>query len=201
MVHKSLICASSPFFKAACSGTWKESEEKVVRLPEQLPDSFEVYLHMLYTQEFDVWGDDKEAFLETCKDRANGNGTNLFDRMLHHFVLGDVLRDVHFCNKVVDGLVEAIERLRFIPAGSTIRKHWDNLPSNCTMRRVLIDCAATTAEYEPMVQLAADYPHGFIIGIALAGIRDRNVAQKDRPFIKRRKCDYHEHISEEDKCA
>ena len=201
VVHKSLICASSAFFKAACSGTWKENEEKIVRLPEQLPESFEVYLHMLYTGTFDIWGDDEEALIATCKDTANGKSTNLFNRIISCFVLGDVTRDARFCNRAVDGLIESMNKVNCVPGPTVISKHWDNLPSGCAMRRLLVDCVAHSVSYDHMVERAEQFPQSFITGVALAGVRDRNLALKDKVYARKSKCYYHEHVSDEDRCA
>ncbi|KAL1642373.1 hypothetical protein SLS58_005447 [Diplodia intermedia] len=50
-VHRTLICAFSPFFAAACRGPWKENRSGVVALPEQDPATFELYVKWLYTGE------------------------------------------------------------------------------------------------------------------------------------------------------
>ncbi|EME86766.1 uncharacterized protein MYCFIDRAFT_194727 [Pseudocercospora fijiensis CIRAD86] len=38
-IHEDVICASSAFFKAACSNTWKENQEKTVKLPTADPNA------------------------------------------------------------------------------------------------------------------------------------------------------------------
>lgn len=33
-VHKSVVCPACPFFKAACTGDWKEAGAGIIELPE-----------------------------------------------------------------------------------------------------------------------------------------------------------------------
>ncbi|KAF2869128.1 hypothetical protein BDV95DRAFT_112896 [Massariosphaeria phaeospora] len=47
-VHKDLICSRSEFFRTCMNGKWKESEDKIVKLPEEDPKVFERYLQSLY---------------------------------------------------------------------------------------------------------------------------------------------------------
>lgn len=48
IVHQGLVCKHSEFFKAALKGSWRESEEKVVKFPEDEPELFEYWLELLY---------------------------------------------------------------------------------------------------------------------------------------------------------
>ncbi|KAH3941401.1 hypothetical protein HBH53_201020 [Parastagonospora nodorum] len=48
-VHESLIMARSAFFKKALSGNWTEARSRHVNLPEDDPQTFENYVHHLYT--------------------------------------------------------------------------------------------------------------------------------------------------------
>jgi len=46
---KALLVHHSPFFRAACDGQFKEAAEKCVRLPEEDPDIFKLFVSYLYT--------------------------------------------------------------------------------------------------------------------------------------------------------
>lgn len=46
-----MITSRSPFFKKAISGEWQESADRHVKLPEDEPAIFKIYLHFLYTGE------------------------------------------------------------------------------------------------------------------------------------------------------
>lgn len=47
-VHEDLICSRSEFFKNAMNGSWRESDERMIPLPEDEPGTFALYLSLLY---------------------------------------------------------------------------------------------------------------------------------------------------------
>lgn len=53
-VYRNVICNSSPFFKAALSGTFKEADESKVVLPEDDPEVFEQFLQWIYTKAYNL---------------------------------------------------------------------------------------------------------------------------------------------------
>lgn len=48
-VHEASLKARSPFFVSALSTAWKEGREGIVKLPEDRPETVELYLKHLYT--------------------------------------------------------------------------------------------------------------------------------------------------------
>lgn len=48
IVHEELICESSEFFRKALAGNWKETQDRIVKLPEDDPDMFALYLQAVY---------------------------------------------------------------------------------------------------------------------------------------------------------
>jgi hypothetical protein len=49
VAHEGIICARSEFFRRAMNGNWTESNEKLVKLHEDDPRAFGVYLNHVYT--------------------------------------------------------------------------------------------------------------------------------------------------------
>jgi len=47
-VHEDLICPRNEFFRKAMNGQWKESEKRMVPLPEDEAAVFSLYLKLLY---------------------------------------------------------------------------------------------------------------------------------------------------------
>ncbi|KAH6723393.1 hypothetical protein BKA61DRAFT_10539 [Leptodontidium sp. MPI-SDFR-AT-0119] len=47
-VHKSVLCETSPFFKATCKPEWMKPEDKVVRLPEDNVDAIRAMIYWMY---------------------------------------------------------------------------------------------------------------------------------------------------------
>ncbi len=54
VAHESVLCATSGFFRDSLSGDWLEGKERVVRLPEQSHEAFNVYLTWLYRNTIDL---------------------------------------------------------------------------------------------------------------------------------------------------
>lgn len=104
-VIKNEICARSEFFKAACSDRWntnKPIEPIVVKLPDDDPHIFDIYLCCLYKDRVDIG--DEEGLLpgedgELCDaDRSE-------QRLARAYVLADKLRDVVSANLFIDNLI------------------------------------------------------------------------------------------------
>ena len=51
-LHKTLLCHHSTFFDAAFNGEFKEGKSGELRLPEETPDSFDLFVHWLYRGSF-----------------------------------------------------------------------------------------------------------------------------------------------------
>jgi hypothetical protein len=47
-VHEAILRKSSPFFDKAIGGGWKESAERIVRLPSEPPEIMRIYVYWLY---------------------------------------------------------------------------------------------------------------------------------------------------------
>ncbi|KAM0152803.1 hypothetical protein ACHAQE_006732 [Botrytis cinerea] len=51
-VHKDLICYTSPFFRAAFTSGFRETETGIIKLPETDTEIFDLFMGWLYTREF-----------------------------------------------------------------------------------------------------------------------------------------------------
>jgi hypothetical protein len=60
-VHQHLICPRSEFFKNAMKEEWKEAQERKVNLSEDEPDTFALYLELLYVSRAQQEFNDSEA--------------------------------------------------------------------------------------------------------------------------------------------
>jgi len=97
MVYKSFATKSSKSSKslqAALNGSWKESQEQRITLPDTEPVDFEVYLEWLYTGQL--------VPRDTKTDADDGCGTMRCLMAVLLYILGNFLDDTKFCNKVID---------------------------------------------------------------------------------------------------
>lgn len=102
MVHKGIITKNSTFFEAACSERWQKSGSEPIRLPDDDPDVFEMYLDALYRGEV--------RFSEI--DDSVGESGGLFEkdpavaRLMCMWIVTDKLGDERITKLVMDCLHE-----------------------------------------------------------------------------------------------
>ncbi|KAF2686703.1 hypothetical protein K458DRAFT_252646, partial [Lentithecium fluviatile CBS 122367] len=96
-VHKNLLRDSSPFFKAASSNDWLESETRLVTLPEGEPLAFKLYAQWLYTGRLHV---------EYNKGETEGANNKSWDALIDGYLLGEYLQDTMYRDQLVDAIVK-----------------------------------------------------------------------------------------------
>ncbi|KAJ5979082.1 hypothetical protein N7501_002424 [Penicillium viridicatum] len=84
----------------AISGSWKESEEQTLNLPEDDPNIFALYSHWLYIGQIPVI-----VQSGTKEEVANDNYKEYYD-LVKAFVLGDKLLDDEFRNSTIQAIIE-----------------------------------------------------------------------------------------------
>jgi hypothetical protein len=117
-----VVCSTSKFFKAACSASWKEGQEGIVRLPTTKPSVFEMYVDWIYFSEI--------------ASKVTGTLTGpLFDL----FLLGDMVDDRDVRNKVMDALQANNRKTLTSPSPSDIRYVWENTSEGSMLRKWVLD--------------------------------------------------------------
>ena len=127
-VHEKLIRESSPFLNKAMSGEWRESSEDAVKLPEDEPEIFGVYVHWLYYGTMPVIGN--SPFLEYL-NLAKG------------YILGDKLLDTRYQDATIHAIIERSvtphEDKLWYPLTSTIEHAYNNTGESAKIRKLLVD--------------------------------------------------------------
>ncbi|KAK3062100.1 hypothetical protein LTS18_004822 [Coniosporium uncinatum] len=121
-MHKDLVSNSSLFFKAAINGNWKESEEGIVRLSEDAPETFDIYYKWLYFGKLFV-----EFEGDTTYTDGKRTSNKLLPRLTTLYQLGDKFQDHRFENAVMDALIDSVTELKAYPVGQA-RDVYDSLP-------------------------------------------------------------------------
>ncbi|TKA63353.1 hypothetical protein B0A55_10076 [Friedmanniomyces simplex] len=111
-VHKDIICQSSDFFVAACSKAWAEGKEGTIRLPTVEPDTVKLYIHWIYTDtiDLDILGNDP---------KLPGNSSLQSTQFTRLYVAADMFLDKAMKNKVMDTILERIDRGDWAPSLNT----------------------------------------------------------------------------------
>jgi hypothetical protein len=135
-VHIALITERSDFFKKALIREWKEAAEKVVKLPDDDPEVFAIYLHHLYTGELAVKPEEQyyaaDDYVKTYQDFA------------HLYVFAEKVQDIGTKNAVIRAMLDAgrivlPNRANICPGSNIIRIIYKGTPAGCPARRLLVD--------------------------------------------------------------
>lgn len=97
-IHENLLRKASPFFEAALSRDWKESQETVVKLPNGFAPSFQVFTQWLYANR--VYA---KCVLDGYSDLNEGVGWAI---SVSSYLLGDYLQVSEFKDAVIDSIID-----------------------------------------------------------------------------------------------
>ncbi|KAL9625929.1 MAG: hypothetical protein Q9204_007722 [Flavoplaca sp. TL-2023a] len=126
-IHWGLLTSKSTFFNAALTGFWRESSDDTVRLVEEVPELFAIYVVWIYNQDWTMDNDGNKHSLDT------------YCRL---YVLANVLGSEALENLIIDQI-----RRYFAPGGvgipnSTIYYIYDTTLPESPLRRLLVDVMA-----------------------------------------------------------
>ncbi|CRL25582.1 BTB/POZ fold [Penicillium camemberti] len=179
-VHESVLCASSQFFKAAMSGSWKESKERTIELPEDDPKAFSIYSHWLYFAEI-------PGILEAAKkgESAKKSAQKYYD-LVSAYVLGDKLLDAKFQNSVIDAIVETCSKADskdgkvYFPDANAVSHAYNNTTKSSNIRKMLVALYLNAAGAE---WLSEEHPKEFLFSVAEGFAKTRRL-RSVKSFIK-----------------
>ncbi|SMR62074.1 unnamed protein product [Zymoseptoria tritici ST99CH_1E4] len=200
VVHENYICRKSAFFKAACSKKWVEGRDRVVRLPEILPQTFRVYLDWTYTDRFSLQavksslgtGCFKDHGVECTRENCLVRARLLqFERC---YIAAKYLMDDPLHVVVIDGMREWMitkNQERF--ADQVIELAWSETERGCGLQRVVLDGYLAKIEAADVRGvLEAKFPE-FVVDLAarLVELRRNGFTEVSQYTVD--KCYYHDH--------
>jgi hypothetical protein len=129
-IHENLVTARSEFVRVALSRDWKEARERVIELPDDLPDAFETYQRSLYTditRPFNALGSKEDS--------------QEYKLLVRAYILGERFMDDKFQNDVVNAIIDKLVHSgSFDP--SLTDMVYDNTPLGSPLRQLLLDIYA-----------------------------------------------------------
>lgn len=125
-VHEKLVVERAPFFERALNGQWKESDDKLVELPDDDPDVFFLYLQLLYTTK-----------LHTRSNEPNKTSRE-YKRLVKLYVLAEKLQDVQTRNIVIEAMIAKTRDEESFPP-SSIHLIYDGTPEGSPLRKLVVD--------------------------------------------------------------
>ena len=190
-VPRSVLCNVSPFFDAGFSKSWKENEEKSMKLPESDPNIFSTFLHWAFTGQIEL---DVE---ESVPEDGMEDWTILFEL----YIMGDTFGSKRLKNQVMDRLDAVSEATDVLPGYWDIRDVYANVPSNAKLIEWLIDQMVYEADgsfFEPEAVLSM--PNLYAEILQRYATRCRDGESMLLPEDRSKKCYYHEHDESTPEC-
>lgn len=197
-VHKDIICAQSPFFKAACSGAWKEAQDGTVRLKDCKPYCFMMYLARLYNPHADL-----PDLIHACRSETSVTPHATFvmrpqHRGVHYtlselWVLGDFLGDVPFKNGIMDSLHCADGKMKKKLMAATATFVLDNTSPQSTIMRWVIDRTVPLLSRLSLEAMSKRMPHRLISELLKASVERQRSGDATAQEMGAGRCKYHEH--------
>lgn len=133
LVHKGYISAGSEFFKAALKKEWKGGQSRIVKLPEDDPDTVAQYLDFVYNKTLST------NFVTKCVQSTYIALANLY-------VFGERILNPTIQNTIVDHLISFTAMLNrcnpshsYYPGPRTVDILYEGTPEGSPVRRLLVD--------------------------------------------------------------
>ena len=147
IVNARLLCTRSAFFNKALSGTWKESQQRRVELPEDHFWAVRIYIEFLRTQDWTATMD-----LEIVRRRPRDFSFE-FLALSWVYVFAEKVIDVKTKNATVRQIVEVIletsdDKQFRIPVETTVQAAYSGTPPNSLLRKLLVEL------YTPLLPFA-----------------------------------------------
>lgn len=162
-IYSNALTTRSLFFRKALSGPWKESEERLVHLPEDDFRTFELYLHYIYNNEF------------ACISNSPDNRYGKIERcaLARLYVMCEKLQETRAKNSIVKALSASIYTVRYenrcvMPEFEVVDILYRGTIKGSPVRRMLVDIFAGGVSSKCMSTNGVDkYPGEFLQELAV----------------------------------
>ncbi|KAF2751791.1 hypothetical protein M011DRAFT_393584, partial [Sporormia fimetaria CBS 119925] len=165
-VHAGLISNRSEFFKAALSGRWAASKNNTVKLPEDDPKVFGLYLQYLYRN--------------ILPGGEQGDAEAVIRQLCELYVLCDKLVDPETRKAVLNALSRLCDKTKKLPALDCVQSIYDSTMEADPARKLLVRVYTENGTNE-----AVDWPdetisHDFFFDLSRSLINQRSIDQANK---------------------
>ena len=158
VAHKTMLCESSEFMQTACTERWLGAPEKVIRLPEQDPVAFDIYLNWRYTGSIDLWNGVPNESVRTDSDGVQRpNPGDRYSVIVKCYVLGDMLLDNEFSNALIDSFKDLSRQTHCVPRPKVANLAFELLGFDSPLRKLIVHETAYQAGTEYFQRLIDKY--------------------------------------------
>lgn len=132
-IHEEILCCTSPFFTAAVRKGWKEGLDCTIDLPDDQPQTFELYAQWLYG------GKVLSRGVEKSKRHDEELG-----QLIDAFVFGEKVQDGNYRDAIIDAVIAYTntsdkDGQRWYPASTIVDRAYRGTPAGSPLRKLLID--------------------------------------------------------------
>lgn len=183
-VHEGLICAHSPFFKAAMSNSWTEAQARVIELPEDDFVIVAIYLQFLYC---------RKLFYKEDKGDLPAYHTEI-NRLTRLYIFGEKIQDSTFTDTIIDAFITrsktTCDGIIPFPGPPIIELVYANTVETSPLRRLLVDHYAWHANEKFGL---SGVPTEYVRDLAVALLKVRPLPGGVAPDRGTDTCIYHQH--------
>ena len=143
-VHGAFLTFRSLFFRKALSGAWKEAKERLIKLPEDDSDTFELYLQVVYGLPMSI---EPNPLFDEYPGRSEQ------EALAKLYVFAEKVQDVRAKNTIMKAFLKSVWKVRsdglcYVPARGSIHVIYEGSTPGSSMRRLLVDIYAYGITHE-----------------------------------------------------
>ena len=181
LVHENIIAPRSEFVRLALKGVWQEARERIIPLPEDSIDAFDLYQQWLYTGNI-------------YESRFRGTTTG-YILLVGAYFIGEKFIDADYKDTIIDCIIHKLKTSRSFDKGQATLV-WESTPVDSPLRKLRLDIYAWCGAPDWLDDDPDnDYYVNVEFAIALSRLQmemGKNAKQHHAPF-KVDSCKYHKH--------
>jgi hypothetical protein len=188
-INKSMLSESSEFFKSALAPEWLEGKSRIVRLPDDDPESFKAYVAWLYT---------RRVYLGTVEEEKVS-----YTYAFKVYVLGDKLLDTSFKDAVADAVVTMFTTVRKDghvrpPFAVEVCYLYENTVVGSPLRRAVVHRWARISNWKEVV--TDEFPSPFLLDLCKEIAAKVTEKPEEATLVAATRCAFHEHTAGVENC-
>ena len=200
-----MVKKETGFFDAALRKGWKETDKRVVPLPEYEAEHFQLFFLWIY---------ERRIFSAKADDVQKGNTDKEWDQLANAWTLGAYLQATDFTDAVTDAIIDkASQSGRHAPQSMHTIVYPKSL-AGAPIRKLIVDIAVSCWQ-KSTLQAQSNDPawSDFFLDLSVALLENRNIyksqissspyrtiSESEKPPWDLNRCVYHDHMKTKTSC-